>query len=44
VNIQQGRIVIDSVVEAPFGVDFELDLSQFTPLKEWSFDSLEVQS
>jgi hypothetical protein len=43
VNIQRGTIVVDSVVGAPFGVGFEVDLSQFTPLKAWSFDSLEVQ-
>jgi hypothetical protein len=29
------------VVDAPFGVDFEFDPSRFTPLEQWSYDTLE---
>jgi hypothetical protein len=37
-NIRGGRVEISSVVDSPFGVPFELDVSQFTPLREWRFD------
>jgi hypothetical protein len=37
-NIRDGRVRIDSVVDAPFGVPFDLDVRQFTPLREWRFD------
>lgn len=43
-NIEQGALAVDSLVEAPFGLDFEIDLSQFTPLAHWSFDSLALES
>jgi len=39
-NIKQGTISLDSVVEAPFGVGFEVATRNYTPLDQWSFDSL----
>jgi len=38
VRIENGRIQIDSVVDAPFGVAFEPDMTGLTPLAEWSSD------
>ncbi len=39
-NILSGAIDLSSVVDAPFGVGFEVDTSEFTPLEGWSFDTL----
>lgn len=39
-NIRNGKIGVGSSVDAPFGVPFDFDPSQFTPLDQWSFDSL----
>ena len=39
-NITNGSIAIDSVINAPFGVGIDLDPSQFTPLDEWRPESL----
>lgn len=39
-DIQNGRVRLDSVLEAPFGYDIDLDLSQFTTLDEWEIDSI----
>ena len=39
-NIQGGAIAVGSVVEAPFGLNFEVELDSFTPLHAWRFDSL----
>jgi hypothetical protein len=36
--IQEGKINVGSTIDAPLGVGFELDLSRFTPLKDWHFD------
>ena len=41
-NIQAGMIEVGSVVDAPFGYGFELDSTQFTPLADWSVDSLDI--
>ena len=38
VQIQGGQVQIGSVVDAPFGVNFEPNLSRFTPLSEWKSD------
>ncbi|WP_255171441.1 hypothetical protein [Natrononativus amylolyticus] len=38
--VDDGRVRFDSVIEAPFGRDFELDPARFTPLEEWSIESL----
>ena len=35
-QIQDGHLRIGSVMDSPFGVDFEPDLSRLTPLSEWS--------
>jgi hypothetical protein len=40
-RIERGRMGVGSVVDAPFGVGFDFDPSQFTPLAEWSYDTLE---
>jgi hypothetical protein len=39
-NIMNGAISVGSVLDAPFGVGFELDTSQFTRLDDWTFGSL----
>ena len=39
-RIDRGTVNVASVVDAPFGVDFEFDPSRFMPVKDWSFDSL----
>ena len=39
-NIQHGCVAVDSVVAAPFGVAFEPDVSQLTPLGDWRVESL----
>ena len=42
-RIEQGRINLDSVTKSPFGVGFDFDSSQLTPLDAWRYDSLEKQ-
>ena len=39
-RVERGVARVGSVVDAPFGVDFRFDPSRFTPINEWSFDSL----
>ena len=39
-NVQDGLLDMSTVVKAPFGYGFELDSTQFTPLENWSADSL----
>lgn len=39
-RIQDGQIALGSVVQAPFGVGFEIDPSAFMPLAVWDPDSL----
>ncbi|MCH7988535.1 MAG: hypothetical protein IID46_05200 [Planctomycetes bacterium] len=34
-DIQNGELNLGSVVDAPLGVGFELDVEQFTPSREW---------
>jgi hypothetical protein len=41
VRVTGGEIEIGSVVDAPFGVAYEPDLSQFIPRAEWRFESLQ---
>jgi hypothetical protein len=38
-RITDGQVALGSVVAAPFGVAFQLDLAPFTPLDRWSFDA-----
>ena len=40
-DIRHGAVGVASVVEAPFGLGFDLDTTQFTPSSEWTYDSLE---
>jgi len=40
VAVRDGTIAVGSVVDAPFGVGYELDLSDFIPRSEWSYESL----
>ena len=42
-RIRAGRMEIGSVIDAPFGVAFEPDLRGFTPLGEWSPESLDAE-
>ena len=39
-NIHGGTLTVNSSVNAPFGLDFDLDPACFTPLHAWNFDSL----
>jgi len=39
-NIRDGLLDMSSVVNAPFGYGFDLDTTQFTPLDDWTSDSL----
>jgi len=41
VAVRNGRLEIGSLLEAPFGVAFEPDLSEFTPAEDWQYESLE---
>ncbi len=40
-DVRQGRVDVSSIVDAPFGYGFDFDTTQFTPLDEWTVDSLE---
>jgi hypothetical protein len=42
VRIESGRIDIGSVVDAPFGLAVPFDPTRFTPLKDWTFESLGI--
>ena len=39
-RIENGKSDVGSAVDAPFGVGFAFDPSRFTPVKEWSFESM----
>lgn len=39
-DVRQGRLDTGSVVAAPFGYDIELDTRRFTPLEQWTINSL----
>ena len=39
-NVQDGGVAVGSVTGAPLGVAFNLDVSLFTPVDDWKFDSL----
>ncbi|MCH8918625.1 MAG: hypothetical protein IIC52_11280 [Proteobacteria bacterium] len=40
VAIKEGRVNLGSVVDAPFGVGIDLDCDPYTPLEEWTYESL----
>jgi hypothetical protein len=40
VRVEEGTMAIGSVVDAPFGVGFEPDLSEFTPVEDWRYESM----
>lgn len=40
--VSGGALDISTVVDAPFGYDFVFDSTRYTPLEEWSSDSLEL--
>ncbi|MEP6667869.1 MAG: hypothetical protein ABJF10_01880 [Chthoniobacter sp.] len=42
VAVKKGALEIGSLVDAPFGVAFEPDLTGFTPVETWRFESLEA--
>lgn len=37
-NIDDGRISLDTVVDSPFGYSVDLELERFTPRNEWTFE------
>ena len=39
VAVRAGGVEIGSLIDAPFGVAFEPDLAEFTPLEQWNFES-----
>ena len=43
-RIRAGRMEIGSVIDAPFGIAFEPDLSAFTPLDAWNPASLDAEA
>jgi hypothetical protein len=40
--VHEGRLDVRSVTAAPFGLAFDLDTSMFTPLDQWTYESLEA--
>lgn len=40
-DVRKGRVDVSSIVDAPFGYGFELNTAQFTPLGEWTVESLD---
>jgi hypothetical protein len=44
IAVHDGAVEIGSLVDAPFGVAFEPDVSEFTPVDEWRFESLDELS
>ncbi|RBI60465.1 hypothetical protein DMJ13_19395 [halophilic archaeon] len=38
-DVTDGRVRVDSTVDAPFGYDVDVDPSQFTPVEDWTFDA-----
>ena len=40
VKIQNGLMSTGSTINCPLGLNFDVDLSPFTPLDSWTFDSL----
>jgi hypothetical protein len=34
-SITGGELCLDSIVDSPLGVGFELDVTQFTPRNQW---------
>jgi hypothetical protein len=40
IKVRAGRLQIGTLIDAPFGVGFEVDLNQSTPFEEWEFSSL----
>ena len=41
-DVRGGNLDVGSVLDAPFGYGFDLDTTQFTPLSDWSADSLSL--
>ena len=39
-DVRAGKITVGSAVAAPFGEAFDFDPGEFTPLDQWSFDSM----
>lgn len=40
VDVRGGAVAIGSIVDAPYGVGYEPDLSEFTPRAAWSYESM----
>lgn len=43
-TIRDGAVRLDSVLDAPFGYQLDIDPTQFTPLEQWRFESLDPAS
>ncbi len=43
-DITDGQITLEGVNRAPFGYNIDLNPEQFTPLSDWSFESLGIES
>lgn len=41
-DIREGKLKIESALDAPFGRGTDLDVERYTPLADWSADSLEL--
>lgn len=41
-DVRGGRLDIQTIVDSPFGYGIDLDTTQFTPLSDWSSDSLSL--
>lgn len=39
-DVRDGEISFASVIDAPFGREFELDPARFTPIEEWTVESM----
>lgn len=39
-DIEGGRIELDSILEAPFGYDVDVDPSRFIPVEEWTVEAI----
>ncbi|MPN52137.1 hypothetical protein SDC9_199791 [bioreactor metagenome] len=39
-DVRDGKIRVDSLLNAPFGYGFAMDASVFVPREQWSYQSL----
>jgi hypothetical protein len=41
-DISDGGIKLGSIIQAPFGMGFDMDTSKFMPLEDWHYDMLDM--